>query len=133
MPEFGERSKKALNSADPKLRLLFEEVVKTYDCAVICGFRNEEDQETAFVQGFSKVRYPNSKHNSYPSKAVDVVPWPIDWNDTKRFYEFGAIVIETAKKMGIKIRWGGDFNQDGNLKNDRFVDLPHWELVEQGA
>jgi len=33
-----------------------------------------------------------------------------------------------ACEYGTKLRWGGDFNQDGNLNNDSFVDLPHWEL-----
>lgn len=132
MPEFGERSKKALESAHPKLRNLFEDVVKNYDCAVLCGFRNESDQETAYVHGFSKVRYPNSKHNSYPSMAVDVAPWPVNWKEERKFYHFAGYVKATAEKLGIKIRWGGDFNQDGDFTNDAFVDLPHWELVEEG-
>ena len=130
MPSFGERSKKALDSAHPKLRQLFEEVVKSQDCAILCGFRNEEDQEKAFLQGFSKVHYPNSKHNSYPSMAVDVVPWPLDWKEERRFYRLSGYVQSVADRLGIKIRWGGDFNQDGNLRNDSFVDLPHYELVD---
>lgn len=130
MPSFGERSKKALESAHPKLRLLFEEVVKAYDCAVLCGFRNEADQEEAFLKGFSKVHFPNSKHNSYPSLAVDVVPWPLNWKEERKFYQFSGYVLATAERLGIKVRWGGDFNQDGSLTNDPFVDLPHWELHE---
>ena len=133
MPHFGERSRKALESANPKLRQLFEEVVKHRDCTVLCGFRNEEDQERAFQHGFSKVRYPNSKHNNYPSNAVDVVPWPIDWNDLRRFDNFAGYVQATADRLGIKVKWGGDFSHDGNLKNDVFVDRPHWEIYEEGS
>jgi peptidoglycan LD-endopeptidase CwlK len=130
MPTFGERSRKALDSADPKLRLLFDEVIKTVDCSVLCGYRNEADQEAAFAQGFSKVHWPDSKHNNFPSRAVDVVPCPLDWKETRRFYFFAGYVKATADRLGIKVRWGGDFNQDGNLTNDNFVDLPHYELVE---
>lgn len=130
MPEFGGQSKKALESAHPKLRKLFEEVVKTYDCAVICGFRNEEDQEKAYVQGFSKVKFPDSKHNSYPSGAVDVVPWPERWSDREKLYHFAGYVKRVAENLGIKVRWGGDWKSDGNLKNETFIDLPHWELVD---
>lgn len=129
MPEFGERSKKALDSAHPKLRQLFDEVVKTYDCAVLCGFRNEADQEDAFVKGFSKVQFPDSKHNSYPSLAVDVVPWPLDWKDGRRFYHFGGYVLATAGRLGIKIRWGGDWNGNLDFKDQNFHDLPHFELL----
>lgn len=131
MPSFGERSKKALESAHPKLRALFEEVVKEYDCAVVCGFRNEQDQETAYVQGFSKVQFPNSKHNSYPSLAVDVIPWPTGYKDTEKMYHFAGYVLGISAMMKIPIRWGGDFNKDGNLKNDAFVDIPHFELKNE--
>lgn len=133
MPEFGERSKKALDSAHPKLRQLFEEVVKTYDCAVLCGFRNETEQEDAFVKGFSKVQFPNSKHNSYPSLAVDVVPWPLDWKDERRFYHFGGYVLATATRLGIKIRWGGDWNGNMDFKDQRFHDLPHFEMLSDAV
>ena len=52
------------------------------------------------------MQYPNSKHNKLPSKAVDVAPYPIDWNDPDRFYHFAGYVRGIAEGMGIKIRWG---------------------------
>jgi len=121
MPSFGERSRKALDSADPKLRQLFDEVIKTMDCTVLCGFRNEADQETAFANGFSKVHWPNSKHNTFPSKAVDVAPWPLDWKNTASFETLGTFVLSKAKDMGIDIEWGGTWT---------FCDLPHYQLKE---
>ena len=130
MPTFGERSRKALNSADPKLRQLFDEVIKGFDCSILCGSRDEAAQEDAFEHGLSKVHWPNSKHNTYPSKAVDAAPWPINWKDTRRFDFFAGYVQATADRLGIKIRWGGDFTNDGNLQNDSFIDQDHFELVE---
>lgn len=130
MPSFNSNSRKALDSSDPKLRTLFEEVGKVFNCSILCGFRNQEDQDNAFANGFSKTQWPNSKHNVYPSKAVDAGPYPIDWDEPRRFYFFAGYVKAVADKLGIKIRWGGDFNSDGDLTNDRFVDLPHFELVE---
>jgi hypothetical protein len=56
------------------------------------------------------------------------VPWPVDWKDTERFYHFGGYVKATAERLGIAVVWGADFNDDGNLRNDPFVDLPHWQL-----
>ena len=74
--------------------------------------------------------YPNSKHNKLPSKAVDVAPYPIDWNDPDRFYHFAGYVRGIAEGMGIKIRWGGDWNGNFDLKDQNFYDLPHFELLD---
>jgi hypothetical protein len=133
MAEFGEKSREALASAHPKLRQLFEEVVKHRDCSVLCGFRNEADQQEVFRKGLSKTEWPNSKHNSYPSRAVDVAPYPIDWLDERRFDQFSGYVQAVADRLGIRIRWGGDFNRDGNLRNDRWLDRPHFELDDSEA
>jgi peptidoglycan LD-endopeptidase CwlK len=131
MPSFGKLSRKALDSADPKLRQLFDEVIKTYDCSVICGFRNEEEQEAAFHSGKSKVQWPNSKHNTFPSKAVDVAPWPINWGDDKSFYYFAGYVKRVAEGLGIKVRYGGDWNGNLRMKDENFLDADHFELIEE--
>ena len=36
----------------------------------------------------------------------------------------------TADKLGIKIRWGGDWDSDGDLDDQTFMDLGHFELVD---
>lgn len=135
MPTFSDRSKKALSECHSDLQVLFNEVIKHFDCAVICGHRNEEEQNEAHTKGFSKVRFPDSKHNKKPALAVDVMPYPINWSDRERIYFFGGFVIATAKhlkEMGwIKstIRWGGDWNQDTDVKKETFKDLPHFEII----
>ena len=130
MPEFGAKSKERLETCDDKLQQLFNEVVKHYDCTVLCGHRSKSDQDEAVRAGNSKLAWPNSKHNAYPSKAVDVVPFPIDWQDTSRFYHFAGFVLATAIKLGIKVRFGGDWNGDLQFRDEKFKDLPHWELAE---
>lgn len=130
MPEFSEASKAKLSSCHPKLRQLFEEVVKHYDCTILCGHRGKEEQELAVKQGKSKLTWPLSKHNTIPSLAIDVVPYPIGWEDHSRFYHFAGFVLATALRMGIDIRWGGDWDGDLNFKEESFRDLPHFELKE---
>jgi len=132
MASFGASSKAQLDTVHPRLKELFNEVVKTFDCKVICGYRTQGDQDKAFEAGLSKVQWPNSKHNSYPSLAVDVAPYPVDWKDLNRFYHFGGYVRAVADRLGIKIRWGGDWDGDFDLKDQNFFDLPHFELVEEG-
>ena len=128
MPSFGTRSKSNLDSAHKDLQTLFNEVIKHYDCSVICGYRNETDQNKAYHDGRSSLKFPQSKHNSLPSRAVDVVPYPIDWKDTKRFYHFGGYVLGISTLLNITIRWGGDWDSDYIFSDQTFNDLVHFEL-----
>ena len=133
MPNFGPRSRLNLSQAHPDLQKVFNEVIKHYDCAVICGHRNESDQNKAYDEGRSETRYPRSAHNKIPSLAVDVVPWfknkpHIRWKDKDKFYEFGGFVQGVAVSLGINIRWGGNWDMDDELKDQTLFDLPHFEL-----
>lgn len=130
MYKFSKRSKSALDSAHPSLQLLFNEVIQIIDCTVIFGHRNKKEQEHQFHLGHTKLRFPKSKHNSVPSNAVDVVPYPIDWNDRERFVYFAGIVKGIASQLGIKYRWGGDWNSNNDLKDQTWMDLPHYELLK---
>lgn len=130
MSVFGARSTRNLESADVKLQVLFAEVVKGWDCSVLCGERCKAVQDTLFRSGRSKVKYPESKHNSSPSKAVDVAPYPVDWDDVGRFYMFAGYVMRVAEELGISVRYGGDWDGDKRTADQTFNDLPHWELIE---
>jgi peptidoglycan L-alanyl-D-glutamate endopeptidase CwlK len=128
MPNFSIASLKILKTCHDDLQRLFLEVIKTHDCTVLCGYRNEEDQNKAFKTGKSKLEYPKSAHNKNPSHAIDIVPYPIDWNNTKAFYHFAGFVRGIACQMGIQITWGGDWDSDFDLNDQSFNDLPHFEL-----
>ena len=128
MPRFGSRSRKNLETCDEDLQALFSEVIKYFDCTVIQGHRGKEEQNKYFDEGKSKVKYPNGRHNASPSNAVDVVPYPIDWEDTDRMYYFAGFVKGVAFKLGIPVRWGGDWNDNTEVKDTNFKDLPHFEL-----
>ena len=128
MPRFGSRSRKKFETFDEDLQALFSEVIKYFDCTVIQGHRGKEEQNKYFDEGKSKVKYPNGRHNASPSNAVDVVPYPIDWEDTDRMYYFSGFVKGIAANIGIPIRWGGDWNDNTEVKDTNFKDLPHFEL-----
>lgn len=135
MPKFGKPSLKNLSECHKDLQLIFNRVIENYDCSVIEGNRPKEEQEKAFHSGKSKVKWPDSKHNSMPSMATDVCPYPIDWNDTKRFYHFAGYVLGVANilleegEITHRLRWGGDWDSDNVLGDQNFNDLPHFELV----
>lgn len=126
---FSESSTRNLQECHPLLQRLFHEVIKVIDCKVIEGHRKKADQDSYYYAKKSKVKWPNGKHNKLPSEAVDVAPCPIDWNDLKTFYHFAGIVRGIASMMGIKIRWGGDWDGDNDLNDQSFVDLVHFELI----
>ena len=130
MPSFSQRSKDRLATCDDRLQEVFEEVIKHWDCTILQGERTKEEQDEFFRTGRSKVRWPNSKHNSSPSKAVDVAPYPIDWNDTRRFDYFAGFVKGIALSKGVTLRWGGDWDSDGDVRDQNFNDLPHFEIKE---
>ena len=97
MPSFGTKSRERLDTCHPDLQTLFNAVIEEVDCSVICGHRNKADQDKAFASGNSKAEYPKGKHNSNPSTAVDVYPYPVDFDDLPRFYYFGGWVLDKAE------------------------------------
>ena len=130
MPKFSKKSKAKLNTCDKRLIELFNKVVKKFDCTIIEGHRSKDRQNKLFDEGKSKLQYPNGKHNATPSMAVDVAPYPIDWNDRERFTYFAGYVVGIAYQMRLKIRWGGDWDMDTQVKDNNFDDLPHFEIKE---
>lgn len=136
MPRYSETSLKRLETAHPDLRVLFMKVIEGVDNSIIVAYRSEDSQNKAFEEGKSKLRYPNSNHNLLPSMAIDAAPYPIKWDDLKRFYYFAGFVKATAQqllesgKIHHKIRWGGDWDSDNDFSDQNFNDLVHFELIK---
>ena len=128
MPYFGEKSKERLNTCDSNLQKVFNEVIKHVDCSVLEGHRSKDRQNKLYEEERTKVRYPDGRHNRQPSSAVDVTPYPVDWKDRERQTLFAGFVIGVASQMGINLRWGGDWDQDFQVVDNRFDDFPHFEL-----
>lgn len=128
MPKFSAHSLGQLATCDVRLQRLFKEVIKHVDCRVLEGHRSLERQAELLQQGATKVT--RGKHNEYPSLAIDVAPYPVDWNDRERFILFAGFVKGIASQLGIPIRWGGDWDRDGYTSDETFSDLVHFELGE---
>lgn len=132
MPKFGKRSRSRLDGVDSRLVRVLEEVVKYFDITVIEGLRSQERQNELVKQGKSKTKF--GKH--VMGRAVDIAPYPIDWNARDDFHYLGGFVLGVAMKMGVNIRWGGDWNASSLYKGKRttkdnsFDDLVHFELKD---
>ncbi len=128
MPSFSRRSRHRLRTCDERLQVLFDRVVKDFDCTILQGHRGRVAQNQAFQNGRSRLQWPEGNHNRYPSHAIDVAPWPIDWDDLRRFYFFGGFVLGIASELAIPIRFGGDWDGDEDLNDQTFNDLVHFEI-----
>ena len=128
MPKFGRKSRERLSTCESNLQKVFNEVIKHVDCSVLEGHREKDRQNKLYEEGKTKVKYPNGRHNRQPSSAVDVTPYPVDWEDRERQTLFAGFVIGVASQMGINLRWGGDWDQDFQVVDNRFDDFPHFEL-----
>jgi peptidoglycan L-alanyl-D-glutamate endopeptidase CwlK len=122
MYKFGKKSIDRIHTLHPNLQSILDDAIVLMDISVLCGHRGESEQNTAYNEGRSKLRFPKSKHNRLPSRAVDIAPHPIDWNDIEGFKQMGWMIKGVAQAKGIKIKWGGDWHN--------FKDYPHFELED---
>ena len=133
MYKYSKRSRERLATCDPRLQEIMNELIKIMDVSIVCGHRTKKEQDEAYAKGNSKIQYPNSNHNALPSDAVDVAPYingGIPWNKAKYFYLMAGAIKAIAQEKCINIRWGGDWDRDGDLDDQEFNDLVHFELKD---
>lgn len=146
MAEFSKMSLSRLNTCDIRLQKVFNRVVKELDCTITCGHRTQGEQLQLFKQGRTLTKgvwlktgrtvtnidgYKKlGKHNYYPSKAVDVCPYPIDWEDLERFNKLHEVIMRVASEEGVELVWGADWDSDGDIMEHLLQDYPHYELKE---
>lgn len=85
-----------------------------------CVVRDEDEQMRLYSQGRSKAVFGRSPHNY--GMATDLVHGTRAWNLERAEWDFlGVLGKEVARKRGIKVEWGGDWE---------FYDPAHWELLD---
>lgn len=89
MYKLGSESLKNLDGCNDDLQKVFKEAIKDspIDFKITCGYRGEKEQNEAFKNGFSKFKFPFSKHNKFPSNAIDCVPYPKMWNASDKEFK----------------------------------------------
>lgn len=115
----------------PALQMLVLTILERMDVTVVCGHRSKEEQNKAVNEGKSSLRYPKSKHNSDPSLAVDIAPYirkkGVQWGVAEVSHMQGRIA-EIAEYLNIPLRWGGDWDGDGDSSEHKLRDYVHIEL-----
>jgi len=116
--KLGTRSLQNLSGVHPDLVAVVKLAIgiTEQDFTVIEGIRNINRQRELYKAGKSTTM--NSRHIT--GHAVDMVPWPVDWNDLERFEVVSEAMKAAAEELDIPIVWGGDWKS--------FYDAPHFEL-----
>jgi peptidoglycan L-alanyl-D-glutamate endopeptidase CwlK len=71
-----------------------------------------------------------SKH--IEGRAVDLAPWvdgKIDWSDLSKFDIIYHAMMQAAAENKVRLRYGGDWDMDGRLRERGEADSPHFELA----
>ena len=134
---FSATSLRRLASCHSDIQVLCNALIEDYDFTVVCGHRGEEEQNKAYKEGKSTLQYPDSKHNTYPSLAVDLAPYErngIDWGRLQSAYFAGRVVqkaidLHKAGLMYHKLRAGLDWDLDNDIDDTKFWDAGHFELI----
>lgn len=132
MPILGGESRRQRDTCHPKLIRLIDETIKLVDFSVLEGFRGQAAQDADFAKGISKLKWPNGRHNKKPSRAFDFAPFPIDWSNKStalgRFLFVAGCFHTIAQQLGIKIKFGWDWNGNLDPRDENFLDWGHIEL-----
>lgn len=132
---WSETSDKRLTTCNPLLQGVCNMAlqISPFDLIILCGHRTEAEQDAAYREGRSELQWPASCHNDMPSSAVDVAPYPLDWQNAMQFHVLAGVMFSAASITGLagkghKLRWGGDWNGNWSNRDQTFHDLPHFEL-----
>jgi peptidoglycan L-alanyl-D-glutamate endopeptidase CwlK len=116
--KLGTRSLQSLSGVHPDMVAVVKRAIEIteVDFTVIEGIRNINRQRELLKAGRSTTL--NSRHLT--GHAVDMVPYPVDWEDLERFELMAEAMKEAAEELKIPIVWGGDWKS--------IYDSPHFQL-----
>lgn len=143
MNKYSKSSQDRLDTCHKDLKRIFNYMLPIFDHSVLCGHRNEAEQERCFMAGLSQCQWPDSKHNSFPAMSIDAAPYDyyvrnVDYKDIERIAYFAGHVMAVASFLFNRgdinhlLIWGGDWDNDTDLKElgkKVFRDRVHFELV----
>jgi peptidoglycan L-alanyl-D-glutamate endopeptidase CwlK len=135
----GATSRARLKGVHPQLVRVVERAIEltTVDFMVLEGVRTPQRQRELYAQGRTKpgkvVTWTLTSNHFVKADgfghAVDLCPWPVDWNDLEKFDAIAKAMFAAAAALGVRIRWGADWDRDGKRRERGETDSPHFELA----
>ena len=129
----GKTSLARLKGVDEQLVNIVKRAIEIseVDFTVLEGVRTLERQRELYAQGRNapgKIVTWTMKSRHIEGKAVDLVPYPLDWNDLEKFNKIKDAMFQAAREQDVNLRWGADWDGDGNYREKGEYDSPHFEL-----
>jgi peptidoglycan L-alanyl-D-glutamate endopeptidase CwlK len=137
----GKQSKENLKGVDPYLIAVVVNAIRisSVDFTVREGLRSIERQKQLYAQGrtvLGNIVTWTLKSKHIDGEAVDLYPFvdgKVLVDDSietkKKFVLIRNAMFNSATLIGVKIRWGRDWDSDGNYEEKGEYDGPHFELV----
>lgn len=140
---YGKKSRDRLATCHPILQEIAEHAlgISPYDITIIHGLRGEAVQNALYDSHASTKQWPNSRHNATQdpevadhfsmSDALDFAPvvnGKIPWDDTHIFAAVAGVLMSSARSLGYELRWGGDWDGDGETTDQKLMDWGHVEI-----
>lgn len=92
-----------------------------------CVVRTPSDQNRLYAKGLSNATGGQSPHQY--GLAFDLIHGTKGWELSQLQWDIVRhVVFETAASCGVKLRWGGDWDGDGDIHDQRLYDPAHFEL-----
>ena len=135
MPRFSISSNSKLATSERDLQNIMKAAIKIVDFTIVYGHRTVSEQQELYAQGRTTkgniITYcdgveTKSRHNYYPSKAIDIVPYPEGWKDENRFHYVAGVIMTIADQLWKegaiekRLEWGGNWT--------KLKDLPHFQI-----
>ena len=135
MFKLSDRSLNRLKDVNQKLiNLLLLAIRRTpidFGVAYMGGMRTAEEQNQLFIEGYSQCDgYEKlSKHQS--GEAVDIIIFVGDKvvENKEMSCVVAGVIFSCASELNIKLRWGLDWNMNGDIRDNKFNDMYHFELI----
>lgn len=129
----GKTSLARLKGVDEQLVNIVKRAIEIseVDFTVLEGVRTLERQRELYAQGRTapgKIVTWTMKSRHIEGKAVDLVPYPLDWNDLEKFNKIKDAMFQAAREQDVNLRWGADWDGDGKYREKGEYDSPHFEL-----
>jgi peptidoglycan L-alanyl-D-glutamate endopeptidase CwlK len=135
----GAKSRANLAGVHPRLAAVVEAAIKrsAVDFKVIEGVRTPERQRELYAQGRTKpgniVTWTLKSNHLVQADglghAVDLLVAPYDWKEGPQWKQMADAMLSAAKDLGVRVRWGKDWNQNGKIGEKGETDGPHFEIV----
>lgn len=150
---YSKKSKDIISTCSPSIQEVMYQLINIMDVSALSGYRGEDEQNALVAAKASKLKYPGSYHNRLPSEAIDVVPYHKKYKRLngshsqikkimihedmtesqangfvrEQFTLMAGMILAIAYSNGTPMVWGGDWDNDNDLSDNKFDDLAHFQ------